>query len=671
MKRILITLLIISAGIAQINAQSPASFKYQAVVRDAAGVILTNQAVGMRMTILQGSASGSISYQETFTPTSNTYGLVNLSIGQGTVTSGTFAGIDWSAGPYFIETAMDPTGGASYTVMGASQLLSVPYALFATDVENDSDEQTMTFNNTTGDLTISSGNTVTLPMTAGGDNWGSQVVASDATLTGDGSSSVPLSVSGDLTDDQNLTLAANSLSIDNGNAIDLSSYLDNTDAQSLSFSGTSLSISNGNTVDLSTLQDGVIDADADPTNEHNTNLLLSGTTLNLIDGGGTLTADLSSLQDGVNDADADPANEIQTLSISGNALSISGANTVTIGGGNTLDEAYDQGGAGLGRIITVDAGEVELTTSTGGGIALRATNSNTGVGILTSTTSAANSFSAFQSSTNSSSTIASAIVGNTDGAAWGVSGQASAISGATAAVYGSNLRTVGGHGVLGVGVNGVVGQTNYQTGFGTYGQNFDLIAPLGNAVGAYGVGYVGVWGDQLGTGGPAIHANGDLSAAGVKTFKIDHPSDPENKYLKHFSIESNEVLNMYRGIATFDANGETIIEMPSYFDEININFSYHLTPIGSYAPLFIKSKMENRKFVVAGGSPGDEVSWTVYAERNDPYVQQNPDRKKVEEEKESWNKGKYLMPELYNQSADKKIVKPLEKVEQKEMNIKR
>jgi len=671
MKRTLIILLIIGVGISQLKAQSPDSFKYQAVVRDAAGVILTNQSIGMRMTILQGSSSGSITYQETFSPTSNTYGLVNLSIGQGTVTSGTFSAIDWSAGPYFIETAMDPSGGTSYTVMGASQLLSVPYALYATDVENDSDQQIITYDNTTGDLTISSGNTVTLPLTTGGDNWGAQVASTDATLSGDGSSSAPLSVVGDLTDDQNLTLAANSLSIDNGNAVDLSAYLDNTDAQSLSFSGTSLSISNGNTVDLSSLQDGVNDADADPTNEYNTNLLLSGTTLNLIDGGGTLTADLSSLQDGVNDADADPTNEIQTLAIAGNLLSISGGNTVTIAGGNTLDEAYDQGGAGLGRTINVDAGEVDITTATASGIALRATNTNTGVGIITNSTNAANSFSALQSTTNSSSTIASAIVGNTDGAAWGVSGQASAISGATAAVYGSNLRTVGGHGVLGIGVNGVVGQTNYQAGFGTYGQNFDLTAPLGNAVGAYGIGYVGVWGDQLGTGGPAIHANGELSASGLKTFKIDHPTDPENKYLKHFTIESNEVLNMYRGTATFDANGESIIEMPSYFDEININFSYHLTPIGSYAPLFVKSKMENRKFVVAGGNPGDEVSWTVYAERNDPYVQQNPDRKIVEQEKESWNKGKYLMPELYNQSADKKIVKPLQKVEQKELNIQR
>jgi len=101
------------------------------VVRDAGNTILNNQAVGMRMTIQQGSIGGTTVYQETFSPTTNGYGLVNLEIGNGTVVSGTFATIDWSNGPYFIETAVDVTGGTSYAVMGTSQLMSVPYALYA------------------------------------------------------------------------------------------------------------------------------------------------------------------------------------------------------------------------------------------------------------------------------------------------------------------------------------------------------------------------------------------------------------------------------------------------------------------------------------------------------------------------------------------------------------
>jgi hypothetical protein len=116
--------------------QAPEGFKYQAVVRDAGNTILNNQAVGIRVTIQQGSIGGTTVYQETFAPTTNTYGLVNLEIGSGTVVSGNFTNINWSAGPYFIETAVDVTGGTSYAVMGTSQLMSVPYALHANIAEN-------------------------------------------------------------------------------------------------------------------------------------------------------------------------------------------------------------------------------------------------------------------------------------------------------------------------------------------------------------------------------------------------------------------------------------------------------------------------------------------------------------------------------------------------------
>ena len=656
-------------------AQSPESFKYQAVVRDGAGAILSSQTVGLRMTILQGSSTGAVVYQESFTPTSNAVGLVNLSIGQGSVISGTFSGIDWSAGPYFMESAMDASGGTSYTLMGTSQLLSVPYALHATNVENDSDGQTLTYNGTTGDLSISNGNSVTLPLSASGDDWGTQTASSDATLTGDGTSGAPLSVVGDLTDDQNLNLTSNTLSIDNGNSVDLSGYLDNTDAQTLSFSSTSLSISGGNTVDLASLQDGVNDADADPANELNISMVLSGTTLNLSDVGGTLTADLSSLQDGVTDPDADPTNELQTLSISGQDLTISAGNTVSLpSAGNTLDMAYDQGGAGAGRSITVDDGEVDLSTATTSGIALRTTNTNTGVAILANSTSTANTFSTVQSSTSATSALASAVVGNTDGAAYGVSGQADASSTATAAVYGSNLRTTGGHGVLGIGVNGAVGQTSYSQGYGIYGENFDAVLPIGNGVGVAGKGYWGVVGEDryLGAvlGAYGVYSNGDFGGSGAKYFVIDHPQDPANKYLRHACIESNEILNMYRGNASFDSNGEATVTLPGYFEEININFSYHLTPVGKYAPLFIKSKIKDGKFVVAGGEAGMEVSWTIYAERNDPYLQNFPDRKTMSYDKEEWNKGKYLRPELYGEKEEKKILKPLAKHNQKELKLK-
>ena len=131
MKKILLSLVAAATLSFSSFGQAPEGFKYQAVVRDAGNTILNNQAVGLRMTIQQGAIGGTTVYSETFAPTTNTYGLVNLEIGNGTVVSGTFANIDWSAGPYFMETAVDVTGGTNYAVMGTSQLMSVPYALYA------------------------------------------------------------------------------------------------------------------------------------------------------------------------------------------------------------------------------------------------------------------------------------------------------------------------------------------------------------------------------------------------------------------------------------------------------------------------------------------------------------------------------------------------------------
>ncbi|MDD4150409.1 MAG: FISUMP domain-containing protein, partial [Bacteroidales bacterium] len=116
-------------------AQSPEKMSYQAVVRDASDVLVTNTSVGMQISILQGSPSGTAVYVETQTPTSNANGLVSLEIGTGTLVSGDFATIDWANDTYFIKTETDPVGGTSYTITGISQLLSVPYALHAKTAE--------------------------------------------------------------------------------------------------------------------------------------------------------------------------------------------------------------------------------------------------------------------------------------------------------------------------------------------------------------------------------------------------------------------------------------------------------------------------------------------------------------------------------------------------------
>src|SRR5690554_3715665 len=135
MKKI-ITVCAVLLMTASVFAQAPEKMSYQAVVRDGSNALVSSTAVGMQISILQGSASGTAVYVETQTPTSNANGLVSLEIGAGTVVSGTFNTIDWANGPYFIKTETDPTGGTNYTITGTSQLLSVPYALHAKTAES-------------------------------------------------------------------------------------------------------------------------------------------------------------------------------------------------------------------------------------------------------------------------------------------------------------------------------------------------------------------------------------------------------------------------------------------------------------------------------------------------------------------------------------------------------
>ncbi|NCC99704.1 MAG: DUF1566 domain-containing protein [Bacteroidia bacterium] len=120
---------------ATVFAQAPEKMSYQAVIRDASEVLITNTQIGMQISILQGSVSGTAVYVETQTPTTNANGLVSIEIGTGTLVSGDFATIDWANGPYFIKTETDLAGGTTYTITGTSQLLSVPYALHAKTAE--------------------------------------------------------------------------------------------------------------------------------------------------------------------------------------------------------------------------------------------------------------------------------------------------------------------------------------------------------------------------------------------------------------------------------------------------------------------------------------------------------------------------------------------------------
>jgi len=124
---------ILSVVVISLNCwgQAPQKMSYQAAIRNSTNNPVVSSAVKMKISILQGSATGTVVYAETQTTTTNANGLVSVEIGGGTLVSGSFTTIDWSTGTYFIKTETDPTGGTNYTISGTSQLLSVPYALHA------------------------------------------------------------------------------------------------------------------------------------------------------------------------------------------------------------------------------------------------------------------------------------------------------------------------------------------------------------------------------------------------------------------------------------------------------------------------------------------------------------------------------------------------------------
>ena len=264
----------------------------------------------------------------------------------------------------------------------------------------------------------------------------------------------------------------------------------------------------------------------------------------------------------------------------------------------------------------------------------------------------------------------------------GVEGVATKSSGNTTGVYGAAYSSSG-SGVYGAGSNGSDGVSAWS---GSTGRGLDAYSFAGNAVYAqsdssnaniaavraydatgYGLagegGNIGVYAHNLsGTpgrdvylatpalagdfyGGVWVHGTLTKSAG---TFKIDHPLDPANKYLSHSFVESPDMKNVYDGLATLDARGEAWVELPGYFDALNRDFRYQLTALDQPAPsLFVASRITANRFRIAGGAPGQQVSWQVTGTRKDAYAEAH--RTPIEEDKALADRGRYISPELFGQ----------------------
>lgn len=168
---------------------------------------------------------------------------------------------------------------------------------------------------------------------------------------------------------------------------------------------------------------------------------------------------------------------------------------------------------------------------------------------------------------------------------------------------------------------------------------------------------LGLGGDPNGLAGSFsgdVSISGNLSVSGTKSFRIDHPLDPANKYLYHAAVESSEVLNLYSGNVTLDANGEAEVNLPEWFDSLNRDFRYQLTAIGSAAPtLHIAQKIQNHSFKIAGGGAGLEISWQVTGVRQDAWEKAYP--MAVEVMKPARERGYYINPELFGAPIERGI----------------
>lgn len=172
-----------------------------------------------------------------------------------------------------------------------------------------------------------------------------------------------------------------------------------------------------------------------------------------------------------------------------------------------------------------------------------------------------------------------------------------------------------------------------------------------NGSGAYGVwgrstsGYAGVFGGR-------VSIYGTLWTSG-KAFRIDHPLDPENRYLSHSSVESDVMLNVYGGRVQTDAGGNAVVSLPTYFEALNEDFRYQLTVMREFAQAIVAEEVHDNRFTIRTDRPNVTVCWQVTGVRKDPYAQRNPIV--VEEDKPEEHRGTYLHPEVYGQPESRYI----------------
>jgi hypothetical protein len=196
-----------------------------------------------------------------------------------------------------------------------------------------------------------------------------------------------------------------------------------------------------------------------------------------------------------------------------------------------------------------------------------------------------------------------------------------------------------------VGSTGLHSYGGYFIATGVSSSQWGIYATSDAPVGPYTNRYAGVFSGN-------VQVTGSLSKSSG-TFKIDHPQDPANKYLYHSFVESPDMKNIYDGTIITNAQGEATVELPAYFESLNKDFRYQLTPIGQFAQVIVLDEISNNFFKIKSSVPNVKVSWQVTGIRKDAYAEAN--RVVVEVDKQGEEKGTYIHPELFGKDKTKGV----------------
>lgn len=370
---------------------------------------------------------------------------------------------------------------------------------------------------------------------------------------------------------------------------------------------------------------------------------------------------------------ASPALSISNTSTTGNAIGLYGSTSSASGGASATSG------------VTAVEGEVLPTSGGGYSAGVRGINrSTTGLGIGVIGYQAGSGWGVYGESPSGI-----AVNAYSSGSAYGVySRTTSGTAGYFTSTSGLSLNTGIGNVLIQQSLtvnNATAGNSNnginaYSTnGIGVYASS---TASNGGAVLAEGA-YIGVQGTATGTNSNRQAIRGDNNGASdgyagvfvgnlavfgtlsksAGSFQIDHPLDPEHKYLVHSFVESPDMMNIYNGIATTNGKGEIEITMPDWFDALNMDFRYQLTCINQFAQAIISKEMSGNRFTIKTDKPNVKVSWQVTGIRNDPYARDH--RLPVEKNKTGDEVGRYVYPQGYGRGIERSIANIVKEVKER------